>query len=120
MNVFQIIILSDHFQLPSFFVKPSDYAIYDRNLIFEDNIRNLVVTGLSSYMTNISILKIKSHIKYSHVKLDVLRATQHPDEGTVKIRWRIVGGPGFMKLITSIWKFNIVKIFKSRGPEDAE
>ena len=110
------------FQIPKLFFGAQDYSIYDPNIVFEDNIREKVTIGLQNYVINIGLLKIKSHIKYTHVKMVVLRTTQHPEEGCVKIRWRIVGAPGFFKLLTSFWKFKPVAIFKSKtvGNEDAE
>lgn len=107
-------------QIPRLFTTTQDFRIYDPNVVLEDNIRNLVITGLQNYAINISLLKLTYHLKYAHVKMNVLRATQHPEEGTVKIRWRIVRGPGFIKMMATFWRFNPIAIFKNKTVPEAD
>jgi len=61
--------------------------------------------GLEYFMSTISILRLMGHIKYAFVKFDILKITKHPEDGTVKVRWRIKGISG-MKIIMKLWKFN--------------
>lgn len=56
-------------------------------------------------MSTISILRLLGHIKYAFVKFDILKITKHPEDGTVKVRWRIKGISG-MRIVMRLWKFN--------------
>lgn len=57
-------------------------------------------------MTNISILRLMGHLKYAYVKFEVLKITKHPEDGTLKVRWRINGISG-MKVFFKFWKFKL-------------
>lgn len=46
------------------------------------------------------------HLKYAFVKFDILKITKHPDDGTIKVRWRIKGISG-MKVFFKFWKFRL-------------
>lgn len=85
-------------------------------MIFEDNIRNLMIRGKRDYVISLAMLKIKAHMNYAHVKMEVLKISQHPDEGAVKCRWRVVGGPGFFKLLLTFWRMNIIQSYRSKTP----
>ncbi|XP_050442147.1 uncharacterized protein C6orf136 homolog [Adelges cooleyi] len=90
--------------LPKLFKENINYSLYHPKLVFENNIRGTKSVGLHYFMTSISLLRIMGHLKYAFVKLDVLKATKHPEDGTVKIRWRIKGISGF-KVFMKFWKF---------------
>jgi hypothetical protein len=49
------------------------------------------------------------HIKFAHVKLDIIKITMHPEDATVKVRWRIRGITG-LKMFFSFWKYKVWKI----------
>lgn len=57
-------------------------------------------------MTTVSMLRLIGHIKYAYVKFDILKITKHPEDGTIKIRWRIKGISGF-KVFMKFWKFRL-------------
>lgn len=63
-------------------------------------------SGLQYFMTTISILRLMGHIKYAYVKFDILKITKHPEDGTIKVRWRIKGISG-MKVFFKFWKFRL-------------
>jgi len=46
------------------------------------------------------------HIKYAFVKFDILKITKHPEDGTIKVRWRIKGISG-IKVFMKFWKFRL-------------
>lgn len=46
-------------------------------------------------MSQVALLKVIGHIKFAYVKFHVLKITKHPEEGTIKCRWRIEGLGGF-------------------------
>jgi hypothetical protein len=65
-----------------------------------------IFRGLEYFMSTISILRLMGHIKYAFVKFDILKITKHPEDGTIKIRWRIKGISG-MKVFLKFWKFRL-------------
>jgi len=67
---------------------------------------NLIFRGLEYFMSTISILRLMGHLKYAFVKFDILKITKHPEDGTIKIRWRIKGISG-MKVFLKFWKFKL-------------
>ncbi|XP_026817908.1 uncharacterized protein C6orf136 homolog [Rhopalosiphum maidis] len=92
--------------LPLMFKQNLDYALYHPKLVFENNIRGTKSVGLEYFMSIISILRLMGHIKYAFVKFDILKITKHPEDGTIKIRWRIKGISG-MKVFLKFWKFRL-------------
>jgi hypothetical protein len=42
----------------------------------------------------VALLRTVGHLKFAYVKFDILKITMHPEDGTVKIRWRIKGISG--------------------------
>lgn len=77
--------------LPKLFIQPLDYSIYNPNLIFENNIRGMRTEGLYHYVKQVALLRTVGHLKYAYVTLEVLKITRHPEDNTVKVRWRIKG-----------------------------
>uniref|UniRef100_A0A1B6JPQ6 Uncharacterized protein n=1 Tax=Homalodisca liturata TaxID=320908 RepID=A0A1B6JPQ6_9HEMI len=98
--------------LPKLFVQPLDYSIYHQNLIFENNIRGTRTVGIFHYVRQIALLRMIGHFKFAYVKFDILKITSHPEDGTVKVRWRIRGISG-MKVFFNFWKFNILNMKES-------
>ncbi|KAM0736957.1 Uncharacterized protein ACS0PU_000050 [Formica fusca] len=95
--------------LPNLFVKPQNYSIYTKDLIFINNIRGVTTRGVVNYAKQLILLRVIGHVKFAHVKLQVLKITMHSDDGTVKIRWRIRGVTGW-KVFTMFWKYKFWKI----------
>jgi len=95
--------------LPRLFVQPLDYSIYHPEIIFENNIRGTRTVGLFHYVKQIALLRMIGHFKFAYVRFDILKITSHPEDGTVKVRWRIRGISG-MKVFFNFWKFNILKL----------
>ncbi|XP_066260839.1 uncharacterized protein C6orf136 homolog [Euwallacea similis] len=105
LHVYQVLSES----LPKIFVQPMDYSVYSKNIVFEDNIRNIRTEGLINYVKQVALLRTVAHIKFAYVKFDVLKITQHPEDGTVRIRWRIVGVSG-LKVMVQFWKYKLWKM----------
>lgn len=95
--------------LPELFLKPLDYTIYHQNLVFENNIRGIRTVGLFHYVKQIALLRTVGHLKFAYVKFEILKITSHPEDGTVKVRWRIRGISG-MKVFLQFWKFKLWKM----------
>lgn len=63
-----------------------------------------VFRGLNYFITTISLLRLIGHVKYAFVKFEILKMTKHPEDGTIKLRWRIVGISG-LRVFMRFWKF---------------
>jgi len=92
--------------LPILFKDNLDFSLYHPKLVFENNIRGTKTVGLHYFISMISILRLLGHLKYAFVKFDVLKITKHPEDGTIKVRWRIKGISG-MKIFVNLWKFKL-------------
>ncbi|XP_066149305.1 uncharacterized protein C6orf136 [Euwallacea fornicatus] len=104
--------------LPKIFIQPMDYSLYSKNIVFEDNIRNVRTEGLINYVRQVALLRTIAHLKFAYVKFDILKITQHPEDGTVRIRWRIVGVSGF-KVMVQFWKYKLWKMKKTIKENEA-
>lgn len=51
-------------------------------------------SGVYSYVKQVALLRTVGHLKYAYVKFEVIKITMHPEESTIKIRWRIRGISG--------------------------
>lgn len=95
--------------LPNLFIQPLDYTIYHQDLVFENNIRGTRSVGLYNYVKQVALLRTFGHLKFAYVKFEILKITVHPEDDTVKIRWRIKGISG-LKVILMFWKFKLWKL----------
>ncbi|XP_037559096.1 uncharacterized protein LOC119436349 [Dermacentor silvarum] len=92
--------------LPRFFTEPHIYNVYNRNIVFRNNIRGITTRGITSYVQQMALVRILGHLRYAHVQLEVLKMTTHKEDSTVRIRWRIVGVSG-LRALFMFWKFRI-------------
>lgn len=95
--------------LPKLFVQPLDYSIYNPNLVFENNIRGMRTEGLYHYVKQIALLRTVGHLKYAYVTFEILKITKHPEDGTVRVRWRI-RGISALKVMLQFWKYKLWKL----------
>lgn len=107
-------VLSD--TLPKLFIQPLDYSIYSPNLEFQNNITGKHTIGLYHYVKQIAFLRTVGHLKYAYVKLEVLKITKHPEDFTIKIRWRVRGISG-LKVMLNFWKY---KLWDLKGVFDSQ
>lgn len=56
-----------------------------------------------------ALLRTVGHLKFAYVKFEVLKITKHPEDYTVKVRWRI-RGISAMKVMLNFWKFKLWKL----------
>lgn len=92
--------------LPKLFIQPMDYSIYHPEIVFENNIRGTRTVGLYPYVKQIALLRTIGHLKYAYVKLEILKITQHSEDSSVKVRWRIRGISG-LKVMFLFWKYRL-------------
>ncbi|XP_067662740.1 uncharacterized protein [Haliotis asinina] len=103
----QLLVVHNFFErtLPDFLKSKQDYRIYHKDIIFENNYfgKNVSTQGITAYVTQVTKIRIMTHFMYAHAQFSVLKITHHPEDGTVRIRWRISGLPQLKTLL--IWKF---------------
>ncbi|XP_068628777.1 uncharacterized protein [Battus philenor] len=92
--------------MPNLFIKPLDYSIYNPNMIFVNNIRGVTTIGLFHYVRQVALLRTVGHLKFAYVKFEVLKITVHPEDSSIKMRWRIRGISGF-KVFFMFWKYKL-------------
>uniref|UniRef100_A0A0A9XDY3 Uncharacterized protein C6orf136 n=2 Tax=Lygus hesperus TaxID=30085 RepID=A0A0A9XDY3_LYGHE len=96
-------------ELPRLFVHHLDYTIYHPDLIFENNIKGYRTVGVANYVKQIALVRVVGHLKFAYVKFEVLKITRHPEDGTVRVRWRIRGVSG-LRVMVMFWKFKLWKM----------
>ncbi|OQR76315.1 hypothetical protein BIW11_07851 [Tropilaelaps mercedesae] len=100
--------------IPVLFHAPHNYKLYTQGVIFEDNIRNIRTNGLPSYAMQISMIRFWGHIRYAHIKMNVLKVYSDPVDSSVKVRWRVDGISG-LRMIFSLWKYSIFRWREALG-----
>ncbi|XP_037094612.1 uncharacterized protein C6orf136 homolog, partial [Pollicipes pollicipes] len=98
--------------LPRIFVMTQDFSIYHKDLVFDNRIRGTKSVGIVPYIKQCALLRIVGHIKFSYVTLQVLQSSAHPEDDSIRIRWRI-RGVSALKSMLMFWKFNIFKLQNS-------
>jgi len=86
------------FDLLNIFIRPLDWSMYHTNLVFEDNTRGKRYEGVLAYRQFVNLLKIYCHMRFVYVRFNILKVTEHPEDGTIRVRWRI-SGMGAMKMV---------------------
>ena len=49
--------------------------------------------GQMMYSLEIARLRFFVHVRLANVRVQLLKTTAHPDNGTVRVRWRVAGIP---------------------------
>lgn len=82
-------------QVPRFFVAQHHYEHYHHTITLENNYSGKlkVSRGIMPYVFELTKVKLLFRIRYSYVRMQVLKITSHPEDGTVRIRWRISAVP---------------------------
>jgi len=55
------------------------------------------------YSLEIARLRFFLHVRLANVRIQLLKTTAHPEDGTVHVRWRVVGIP--VTRAVMFWKF---------------
>lgn len=92
--------------LPKLFLQPMDYTIYSQDIVFENKLRGTRTVGLFPYVRQTAFLRTVGHLKFAYVKFQILKITKHPEDGTIKVRWRITGISG-LKALFQFWKIRL-------------
>lgn len=62
--------------------------------------------GLYNYVKQVALLRCVGHLKFAYVRFEILKITQHPEDGTIKVRWRISGISG-LKVLLQFWRYKL-------------
>jgi len=103
------------YDLTNIFLKSSDWSLYSQNIVFEDRIRGKRVEGLAEYMKNIYVFRTLAHLKFVYVRFHVINLSIHPEDNTIRIRWR-VAGLGVMRMVV---RFIPDKMWRRGSMDDA-
>ncbi|XP_067267466.1 uncharacterized protein C6orf136 homolog [Chanodichthys erythropterus] len=90
-------------ELPSFFVKNHDYSIYSEDVEFINGILNTKTRGRVVYQLTLTVWRLMCLCYYADAQLEVLKLTKHPEDGSIKARWRVKGLP-FHSILVFFYK----------------
>lgn len=89
-------------EIPEFFLKKPNYTIYHPKVKFVNNITETTTHGIYPYRAQVSGTRLVILSCMTELSVDVLKITKHPNEGAIKVRWRIKGIPMIRKLASHI------------------
>lgn len=69
-------------------------------------------------MQQIALFRIWGHLRYAHIRIEILKGTVHEEDGTIRVRWRLKGIGGIRAILT-FWRFKIWKIRQSADEESS-
>ncbi|KAK0179298.1 hypothetical protein PV327_005063 [Microctonus hyperodae] len=98
--------------LPKFFCASINYKIYRHDLEFINNYKGITTKGIHDYIKQVLYLRVGGHVLYAYVKFEVLKITIHPEDNTVKVRWRI-RGLSSLKVLVQFWKIKVTNFTES-------
>jgi len=89
-------------EIPEFFLKTPDYSIYHQNVKFVNTIIGASTNGIYQYRVQIAGFRFMVLSCMTDLSMDVLKISKHPNEGAIKVRWRIKGIPLLTKILPYI------------------
>ncbi|KAF4080554.1 hypothetical protein AMELA_G00172590 [Ameiurus melas] len=90
-------------ELPGFFLKNHDYGMYSNNVEFINDLLNMKTRGRVTYQLTLALWRLLCLCYYADARLEVLKLTKHPEDGSIKARWRVKGLP-FHTLLLRFYK----------------
>ncbi|XP_020355790.1 uncharacterized protein LOC109903463 [Oncorhynchus kisutch] len=99
-------------ELPSFFVKSHDYTMYTNDMEFVNCILNAKTRGRVLYQLSLSLWRLLCLCYYAEARLEVLKLTKHPEDRTIKARWRVRGLP-FLSLLLRFYRKDKTDLYRS-------
>uniref|UniRef100_H3A9A0 Uncharacterized protein n=1 Tax=Latimeria chalumnae TaxID=7897 RepID=H3A9A0_LATCH len=80
-------------ELPNFFLKTHDYGIYSHDMEFIIGFLHLKTRGRPAYQMALTLCRFLAWNYFADMQMEVLKLTQHPENGTIQARWRVTGLP---------------------------
>uniref|UniRef100_A0A8D0HGZ4 Chromosome 6 open reading frame 136 n=1 Tax=Sphenodon punctatus TaxID=8508 RepID=A0A8D0HGZ4_SPHPU len=99
-------------ELPNFFLKIPNYGIYSRDVELISEILNLKTRGLVMYQLAMHLYRFVAWNYFAHVRMEVLKVTQHPENWSIQARWRVTGLP-FHVLLLRFYKLDKNELYRT-------
>uniref|UniRef100_W5KX16 Si:ch211-215a10.4 n=1 Tax=Astyanax mexicanus TaxID=7994 RepID=W5KX16_ASTMX len=99
-------------ELPRFFVKNHDYSMYSNDLEFLNGLLNTKTRGRVAYQLFLSLWRLLCLCYYAEARIEVLKLTKHPEDNSIKARWRINGLP-FHTLMLRFYKRDKTQLYRT-------
>ncbi|XP_043533964.1 uncharacterized protein C6orf136 homolog isoform X1 [Chiloscyllium plagiosum] len=99
-------------ELPNFFLKPHDYGMYSPNVEFISQFPRIKTRGRTTYQIVVTLLRFIVWNYCADVHLDIMKMTQHPENCTIQVRWRITGLPLHV-LILKFYKKDKTELYRT-------
>lgn len=75
--------------LTNIFMQRQDWSLYRRDLVFQ--YKDINIAGLEKYMLFVNLLRMLAHARFVYVRMTLLSVTLDEEEGSVQVRWSIIG-----------------------------
>ncbi|XP_010871513.2 uncharacterized protein C6orf136 homolog [Esox lucius] len=99
-------------ELPSFFIQSHDYTMYTNDIEFVNCIINTKTRGRIVYQLSLSLWRLMCQCYYADARLEVLKLTKHPEDRSIKARWRVRGLP-FLSLLLRFYRKDKTDLYRS-------
>ncbi|XP_050173899.1 uncharacterized protein C6orf136 homolog isoform X2 [Myiozetetes cayanensis] len=86
-------------ELPNFFLKIPDYGLYSQDVEFINHLLHLHTRGRPMYQLAVALCKALAWGYFASLRLEVLALTRHPEDWSVRARWRLTGVPLHLLLL---------------------
>ncbi|XP_077363489.1 uncharacterized protein C6orf136 homolog [Festucalex cinctus] len=99
-------------ELPNFFRKTHDYAMYSHDVEFINGLLNTKSRGRAIYQVTLLLWRLCCHLYFCDTRLEVLKLTKHTEDGSVKARWRLRGLP-YLTLMLRFYRKDKSQLYRS-------
>ncbi|KAM6993433.1 uncharacterized protein RBU47_014735 [Passerculus sandwichensis] len=86
-------------ELPNFFLKIPDYGLYAPDMEFQCQHLHLHTRGRAMYAVALALCRALAWGYFASLRLEVLALTRHPEDWSVRARWRLTGLPLHLLLL---------------------
>uniref|UniRef100_A0A663F4N0 Chromosome 6 open reading frame 136 n=1 Tax=Aquila chrysaetos chrysaetos TaxID=223781 RepID=A0A663F4N0_AQUCH len=80
-------------ELPNFFLKIPDYGLYSHDVEFINHLLHLHTRGRPMYQVAVALCRAVAWGYFASLRLEVLALTRHPEDWSIRARWRLTGLP---------------------------
>ncbi|XP_072888278.1 uncharacterized protein C6orf136 homolog [Hemitrygon akajei] len=99
-------------ELPNFFLKPHDYEMYSQNVEFISAFPRMKIRGRNIYRVLVTLSRFIAWNYCADLQMEVMKMTQHPEDWTVQVRWRVTGIPLHV-LILKFYKRDKTELYRT-------